>query len=239
MSSNTSSDNSLNNFISIVNDSLILLDVPLIRWIIICIVIIYDANIVPHFNNVVSQWFRWKWFRLFFILIILYIGFKDKTLALLLSISYILSLHVLNISNLEKSNTYEQPYIEESSIQEINDINKDVGQSNIVSNNQQENKNQQENLPESNNESGNLLPKNSILKNDNLYSTPTNDSVINNMYSNINGNKLGETDLSLNNQFNDPLKNIKNINQCNTAENIAVTDLDKKIIENPCSLSSV
>ena len=56
-------------------------------------------------------------------LLILYIGFKDKTLALLLGIAYTLSVHTLNISRLESTNI-EKPYIDPPS--DIEESSSDV-----------------------------------------------------------------------------------------------------------------
>ena len=75
-------------FLKLVDNSLILLDIPLIRWLIIIVVILYNISAIPQINNTISQWFRWVWFRLFYMLMILYIGFKDRTLALLLEIYF-------------------------------------------------------------------------------------------------------------------------------------------------------
>ena len=77
---------------NILKDSLVLLDIFIIRMIVIIVLVIYNSVIIPSFNNVVSQWFRWHWFKLFYIFIIIYVAIKDKTIAMLLSISYVLSI---------------------------------------------------------------------------------------------------------------------------------------------------
>lgn len=171
---------SIKQFLKLIDNSLILLDIPLIRWIIIIVVILYNIIAIPQINNTISQWFRWVWFRLFFVLVILYVGFKDRTLALLLGISYVLSLHILN------TNRYEphRPYVESISDDEPNNHNETTGV--------------------------------------------------------IDANKVHDKSAYgdyLNSQFSDPLSSYKNTNQCNSANDIAVTNKDKEILENPCSLN--
>jgi len=80
----------------VIEKSLLLLDIPIIQFIVICLLVIYNTVLIPSFNNVVCQWFRWFWFKLFYVLIIIYVALKDKTIALLLSISYVLSLQILD-----------------------------------------------------------------------------------------------------------------------------------------------
>lgn len=78
-----------------IEKSLLLLEIPIIKFLVICLLVIYNTVLIPPFNNVVCQWFRWFWFKLFYILIIIYVAFKDKTIALLLAISFILSIQQL------------------------------------------------------------------------------------------------------------------------------------------------
>ncbi len=173
----------LNNFLGLVDNSLILLDIPFIRWIIIIIVILYNITAFPQINNTIAQWFRWIWFRLFFVLMILYVGFKDRTLALLLGISYVLSIHILSTSRLE-NNSDAKPYAEPLG---DNETDTDNASSKVVDANKVHDKS---------------------------------------AYSDY-----------LNSQFDDPLRSFQNLNQCNASNDIAVTDKDKEILENPCSLN--
>ena len=83
-------------FNRVIEKSLLLLDIPIIQFLVICLLVIYNTVLIPSFNNVVCQWFRWFWFKLFYVLIIIYVALKDKTIALLLSISYVLSLQILD-----------------------------------------------------------------------------------------------------------------------------------------------
>tara|TARA_B100000963_G_scaffold361032_1_gene394479 strand:- start:1308 stop:1676 length:369 start_codon:yes stop_codon:yes gene_type:complete len=78
-----------------IEKSLLLLEIPIIKFLVICLLVIYNTVLIHPFNNVVCQWFRWFWFKLFYILIIIYVAFKDKTIALLLAISFILSIQQL------------------------------------------------------------------------------------------------------------------------------------------------
>jgi len=82
-------------FNRVIEKSLLLLDIPIIQFLVICLLVIYNTVLIPSFNNVVCQWFRWFWFKLFYVLIIIYVALKDKTIALLLSISYVLSIQIL------------------------------------------------------------------------------------------------------------------------------------------------
>ena len=88
---------------TIIENSLILLDVFIIRLLIILVLIIYNGILIPSFNNVVSQWFRWYWFKVFYLFIITYVAIKDKTIALLLAISYVLSIIHLELKDNNKS----------------------------------------------------------------------------------------------------------------------------------------
>ena len=184
----------LNNFLELVDNSLILLDIPFIRWVIIIIVILYNINAFPQINNTIAQWFRWIWVRLFFMLMILYVGFKDRTLALLLGISYVLSIHILNTSRLE-NNTEVKPYVEP-----ISDIEPDNASSKVVDDANKDTEN------------------NKVVDANKVHD--------NSAYSDY-----------LNSQFDDPLRSFQNLNQCNASNDIAVTDKDKEILENPCSLN--
>jgi hypothetical protein len=86
----------LEKFNRAIEKSLLLLDIPIIKFLVICLLVIYNTILIPSFNNVVSQWFRWFWFKLFYILVIIYVAFKDKTVALLLAISFVLSIQILD-----------------------------------------------------------------------------------------------------------------------------------------------
>jgi hypothetical protein len=87
-----------------IEKSLLLLEIPVIRFLVICLLVIYNSILIPPFNNVVSQWFRWFWFKLFYLLVIIYVAFKDKTVSLLLGISFVLS-----IQRLESTERYYAP----------------------------------------------------------------------------------------------------------------------------------
>lgn len=186
---------SITNFLNIIDSSLILLEVPVIRWFIIIVVILYNITAVPQINNTIAQWFRWTWFRLFYMLIILYVGYKDKMLALLLGISYTLSLHNLNMMSLDNSHVVK-PYVEKIDESGVLD---DDRSSNIED-----------------------------VKNDNVQNDNVNITHIENKEP---------IDDYLNSQFDDPLRSFKNTSPCNATIDVAVTDKDKEILGNPCSLN--
>ena len=88
-------NNGMMKFNLAIEKSLLLLEIPVIRFLVICLLVIYNTLLIPAFNNVVSQWFRWFWFKLFYLLIIVYVAFKDKTISLLLAISFVLSVQYI------------------------------------------------------------------------------------------------------------------------------------------------
>ena len=192
---------SLNKFLNIIDSSLILLTVPLIRWFIIIVVILYNITAVPQINNTIEQWFRWIWFRLFYMLVILYVGYKDKMLALLLGISFTLSLHNLSMSQLENTTGSVKPYVEQ-----LGETDNDTDVSGDVSGDVSDN-----------------VPSKTDGTNEVTNANEVHDK---SAYSDY-----------LNSQFDDPLGSFKNLNQCNSSNDIAVTDKDKEILENPCSLN--
>tara|TARA_B110000971_G_scaffold182141_1_gene189172 strand:- start:5269 stop:5811 length:543 start_codon:yes stop_codon:yes gene_type:complete len=176
---------SINGLLNVIDSSLILLDVPFIRWFIIIMIILYNITAVPQINNTIAQWFRWMWFRLFFMLVILYVGYKDKILALLLGISFVLSIQNLSMSTRDNSHTVK-PYVEE-----INepDVSENDGASNV---------------------------------------------------EDVNASHIEQKEHIedyLNSQFDDPLRSFKNTSPCNANIDVAVTDKDKEILGNPCSLN--
>jgi hypothetical protein len=129
----------LDKFNRAIEKSLLLLEIPLIKFLVICLLVIYNTVIIPKFNNVVSQWFRWFWFKLFYILIIIYVAFKDKTIALLLAISFVLSIQVL-----EKGNVYTKHPKPTKPAKKVT-FNNDIQYHNLSSNQQHHPPQQQQN----------------------------------------------------------------------------------------------
>ncbi len=80
-------------------DSLNLLDIPIIKFIVLGGLILYNTLLIPEYNNEVSKWFSWFWFKLLFLLITIWIACKDKTISLLMSIAFVLSVLKINNSN--------------------------------------------------------------------------------------------------------------------------------------------
>ncbi len=80
-------------------DSLNLLDIPIIKFIVLGVLILYNTLLIPEYNNEVSKWFSWFWFKLLFLLITIWIACKDKTISLLMSIAFVLSVLKINNSN--------------------------------------------------------------------------------------------------------------------------------------------
>ena len=79
-----------------VKESLGLLDNHYVRGAIVILLVLYIAGVIPSLSAEVSAIFNNTWVRVFFILLILYIGVKDPVLALLIAIAYLLSFQMSN-----------------------------------------------------------------------------------------------------------------------------------------------
>jgi hypothetical protein len=76
--------------------SLCLLDNDIIYAIVVIILIIYSSCIFSNVNLIVSQIFKFSIVKLIYLLLIIYVSFKDHTIGILLAISYLVSLSYLN-----------------------------------------------------------------------------------------------------------------------------------------------
>ena len=78
----------------VVYDSLAFLENPLIRVILLAVVILYAAGVVPVLNATVSRILDNTVAKLIMLLVILYVSARDTTLALMLTVAFLLSLQV-------------------------------------------------------------------------------------------------------------------------------------------------
>jgi len=72
-------------------DSLKLLDNPVIKFLVLGILILYNTLLLPKYNSEMSKLFTSIWFKLFFLIITIWVSYKDKTIALLMGIAFVLS----------------------------------------------------------------------------------------------------------------------------------------------------
>lgn len=79
-------------FKKFIDESLGFLDIPLIRIIIIIFLILYIVGAIPLFTTEISDIFHNPIVKILFILLIIYVAFKDIPVALLLALAFILSL---------------------------------------------------------------------------------------------------------------------------------------------------
>ncbi len=77
-----------------VKNSLLFLDVMWIRILLIVLVVLYIAGGIPFLTSDVAEIFQNPIVKILFVLLILYIGFKDIPLALLLALAFVLSLQM-------------------------------------------------------------------------------------------------------------------------------------------------
>jgi hypothetical protein len=81
-------------FKKFINESLGFLDIAWIRYLIMIILILYIIGAIPLFTEEIAEIFHNPLIKILFILLIIYIGFKDLVLAILLAIAFVLSLQV-------------------------------------------------------------------------------------------------------------------------------------------------
>ena len=71
------------------------LDNSIFNFIITIILVIYSSGIFEKINILISKIYNYTIIRFLFILLIIYISYKDLTLAILLTIFYLVSLHYI------------------------------------------------------------------------------------------------------------------------------------------------
>ena len=237
---------------------------------------------IQPFNNVIAQWFRWSWFRLFFILIIIYVAFKDKTIALLLTIAFVISLQLLYHNTIENKSLLKKT--QDDDLDDANEIQlskyKQVEMNGVVVDDPDEPDNEhQDDHQDGHQDDHQNEPKNEYqdghqnghqdntqgcdeqdtigkrLSEDNHVSTENNTQSINfqKYIDDISGNyvndknnmklyenqKINDVEVNINEQFNDPLRDSNRIKQCIKNEELGLTDMDKKILKNPCVLNKM
>ena len=77
-----------------ISDSLAFLDIMWIRVIIIILLILYIVGVIPGLTGDVAIIFHNPLVKISFIILIIYVGFKDIPIAILLALAFILSLQM-------------------------------------------------------------------------------------------------------------------------------------------------
>lgn len=86
--------NVFKNFQKIINDSLGFLDITWVRILIFVIIILYIVGAIPLLTADVASIFHSPLVKMLIIIFILYVGFKDIPLALLLALAFVLSIQI-------------------------------------------------------------------------------------------------------------------------------------------------
>lgn len=81
-------------FEKFIDESLGFLNITWVRIAIIIIIILYIAGVIPMFTEEVASIFHNPLVKILFILLIIYIGFKDIPIALLLALAFVISLQM-------------------------------------------------------------------------------------------------------------------------------------------------
>lgn len=84
----------LNQASKAVYNSLAFLENPLVRLVLLAVVVLYAAGVVPELNSAVSSVLDNTVSKLIMLLAILYVSARDTTLALMLTVAFLLSLQV-------------------------------------------------------------------------------------------------------------------------------------------------
>lgn len=84
----------LNQASKAVYNSLAFLENPLVRLVLLAVVVLYAAGVVPELNSAVSGVLDHTVAKLVMLLVILYVSARDTTLALMLTVAFLLSLQV-------------------------------------------------------------------------------------------------------------------------------------------------
>ena len=87
----------------VMKSSLKFLENTHVRNLLILILVLYCAAVLPVLDNDVTVLFNNMFFKLVVLLVIVYVGQKDLTLALLLTMALILSLQRANTNNMQES----------------------------------------------------------------------------------------------------------------------------------------
>ena len=87
----------------LMRDSLKFLENKYVRNLLILILVLYCAAVLPVLNREVTILFKNLFFKLVVLVVIVYVGQKDMTLALLLTMALILSLQRAQDNNMQES----------------------------------------------------------------------------------------------------------------------------------------
>ena len=99
---------SVKNFKKIWTNSLMFLDNSIINTIIVTILVLYCSTIFDNINSYIGNLYNFSVVKLVVLLLIIYVSPKDTTIAILLALSYIVSLYFSILSeNFKNKNNRE------------------------------------------------------------------------------------------------------------------------------------
>jgi hypothetical protein len=88
-------DNNIKNFKKIWMNSLFFLDNPIVNVIIVVVLFLYVSCLFDNINNFVGNLYNFSIVRIIVLLLIIYVSPKDTTIAILLTLSYIISVNYM------------------------------------------------------------------------------------------------------------------------------------------------
>jgi hypothetical protein len=94
-------------------NSLSFLDNSVVNSIIVVILVLYSSTIFDNINSFIGNIYNFSIIRLVILLLIIYVAPKDITIAILLSISYLISLNYMINNENFSANSMEHNYIKE------------------------------------------------------------------------------------------------------------------------------
>ena len=116
-------DSNMKNIKKVWLNSLSFLDNSVINSIIVIILILYSSGIFENINIFIASIYDYSLIRLIILLLIVYFAPKDITIAILLAISYLVSLHFMKHSEHFYSNSkYVKPEHEERLVKQMAQI---------------------------------------------------------------------------------------------------------------------
>lgn len=95
----------MNDLVKGIRRSLSLLDNQYVQLVLIVLLVAYSAGLAPQLNRDISAGLSNVWVRALVLLVIMYVSVKDVALAMLLSIAYVLTVHMAggNVEGMEGS----------------------------------------------------------------------------------------------------------------------------------------
>jgi hypothetical protein len=96
---------SMDNLVKGIRSSLSLLDNHYVKLVLTVLLVAYSSGLVPSINREVSVGLSNMWVRALVLLLIMYVSVKDVALAMLLSVAFVLTVHMSggNVEGMENS----------------------------------------------------------------------------------------------------------------------------------------